>query len=154
MSSSWMADFSNKMACIEMPKDLFHVQKTVGNSSKYTSSQYTSMLGRFDPFFTVSVENGECFRKIYMRSILGKVSFAWLKKRFFRYFVSVFFSTTVINSFFLKILKFSRANFVSVFWKSMLIFGEFTSELSAPAMCEPFRKFPNLNETGVSFSKL
>lgn len=80
LASPWLASFTNKMACIEMPKDLFNVQKTVGSSSKYTSSQYTSMLGRLDPYFSISLEGGEVVRKIYMRSINGKSCTYYLKK--------------------------------------------------------------------------
>lgn len=40
---------------------------------QYTSSQYTSMLARIDPFYSISIESGESMKRISMRSINGKV---------------------------------------------------------------------------------
>ncbi|KAF1765339.1 hypothetical protein GCK72_005291 [Caenorhabditis remanei] len=81
-SSPFLARFSHRTSCIEMPYDLFNVIRAKNPTLMATNQtgQYISMLSRFEPNFEVTVKSGQVMRKIYLRGQTGKSAAFYLKK--------------------------------------------------------------------------
>ncbi|CAD6192581.1 unnamed protein product [Caenorhabditis auriculariae] len=79
--SNYLAQFTHRVACIEMPFDLMNVLKVrnhVNNSNQ--AGQYVSMISRFDPRVEIGVRGGKVARRIHLRAQTGKTCSYYLNK--------------------------------------------------------------------------
>ncbi|UMM18202.1 hypothetical protein L5515_014374 [Caenorhabditis briggsae] len=82
ISSPYLARFSHRTGCIEMPYDLLNVLRAKNHSLNATNQtgQYISMMSRFEPYFEIVMRGGQVTRKIYLRGQTGKSAAFYLKK--------------------------------------------------------------------------
>ncbi|CAH10779.2 Transcription-associated protein 1 [Caenorhabditis elegans] len=81
-SSPYLARFSHRTGCIEMPYDLLNVLRAKNHTlmASNQTGQYISMLSRFEPNFEIVIKGGQVIRKIYIRGQTGKSAAFYLKK--------------------------------------------------------------------------
>ncbi|WKX92957.1 hypothetical protein Q1695_010745 [Nippostrongylus brasiliensis] len=75
MCSKFLAEFSNAMACIELPSSF--------NANMTKQYQYVTLIARFNPHVEVVVKGGRVMKKVQIMAVNGKTCVYYLRRTVF-----------------------------------------------------------------------
>ncbi|EYC15392.1 hypothetical protein Y032_0037g3495 [Ancylostoma ceylanicum] len=75
LSSKFLADYNNAMACIEIPSSF--------NANVTKQYQYVTLIARFNPHVEVVVKGGRVMKKLQIMAVNGKTSVYYLQRYVF-----------------------------------------------------------------------